>query len=156
MREWVPSKPSFLFYTKMKLIPYFYTEKFQNTFRIGSLSVFLAHAGKSVWSSEELGVLSKEKILEDYCEPNGFCVKSITIVKDIAYIEVMKEKMNLAEFYNWDEALAKPGRPECWRKFYFVTDKEGSDWWLPKGLIEAEIQGYGNVYDLWRHLRTLS
>lgn len=140
----------------MKLIPYFYTEKVQNNFVIRSLSVFLAHAGKSVWCSEESGILSEKCILEDYCEPNGFFVKSLKIVKDTAYIEVEKEKMNLSDFYTWEEALAKPGRPECWRTFYFVSDKEGNDWWSPKGLIEAEIQGYGNVYELWRHLRTLS
>ena len=140
----------------MKLIPYFYSQKLQNTFRIVSLSVFLAHAGKSVWSSEESGQLSKETIIKEYCQPNGFLVKNICFEKDCAYIEVIKEKMNLSDFYSWEEALAKPGRPECWRTFYFVQDKEGSDWWSPKGLIEAEIQGYGNVYDLWRHLRTLS
>jgi hypothetical protein len=153
MREWVPSKPSFLFYTKMKLIPYYYTEKVQNSFTIGCLCVFLAHAGKSVWCSEDSDILSKKTILEDYCEPNGFFVKTLTIVKDTAYIEVVKEKMNLSEFYTWEEAVAKPGRPECWRPFFFIKDKEGSDWWSPKGLIEAEIQGYGNVMDLFQMIR---
>jgi hypothetical protein len=139
----------------MKLIPYFYTEKNQNTFTIVSLSVFLAYAGKSVWSSEESGILSEKTILEDYCEPNGFIIKNLSIHNDTAYIEIDASAMNLSDFYTWEEALAKPGRPECWRRFYFVQDKVGTDWWSPKGLIEAEIQGYGNVYDLWRHLRTL-
>jgi hypothetical protein len=140
----------------MKLIPYFWKQKNQSKFRFTSLSVFMSHAGKSIWCSDESGTLSKQTILEDYCEPNGFVVKSIHLDKDTAYIEVDAEKMNLSDFYTWEEALQKPGKPECWRSFYFVQDKEGCDWWSPKGLIEAEIQGYGNAYDLWRHLRTVS
>ena len=138
----------------MKLVPFFLTETIKNTFHVQILSVFLAHAGKAVWSTEELGILSQEVILRDYCEPNGFVVKQLQIEKDIAYIQIDPEKTNLSDFYTWDEALHTAGKPECWRRFFFLQDKEGSDWWSPKGLIEAEIQGFGNIDALFRHLRT--
>lgn len=139
----------------MKLLPFFLTEKTKHTFHMQTLSLFLAFAGKSVWVTDEPGILSQKTILEDYCEPNGFFVKKITIQKDIAFLEIDPLKTNLSDFYTWEEALRKPTKPECWRHFYFLQDKEGSDWWSPKGLIEAEIQGYGNVEELFRHLRTL-
>jgi hypothetical protein len=138
----------------MKLIPYFLRKRNQNTFCLETLNVFLAHAGKAVWTTEEQGLLSLDTILHDYCEANGLIVNQVFLEKDVAFLEVNPEKTNLSEFYTWEEALAKPGKPECWRRFYFLQDKEGSDWWSPKGLVEAEIQGFGNVQDLHRHLRT--
>lgn len=139
----------------MKLLPFFLTETTKNTFHVHILSVFMAHAGKSIWTTEEKGIVSREAILRDYCEPNGFVIKQLLLEKDIAYIQIDPEKTNLSDFYTWEEALANPAKPECWRRFYFFQDKEGSDWWSPKGLIEAEIQGFGNVETLFRHLRTL-
>lgn len=124
-------------------------------FSVQILSVFLAHAGKSIWTTEELGSVSRETILKDYCEANGFVVKDLVIEKDTAYIQVDPEKTTLSDFYTWEEALAQSGKPECWRRYYFFQDKEGGDWWSPKGLLEAEIQGFGNVEILFRHLRTL-
>jgi hypothetical protein len=140
----------------MKLVPFFLTNQSQNTFTIVSASFFLAHAGKSIWTTDESGTVSEKTILEDYCEPNGFVVESIKIVDTtLAFLQVNPSKMNLSDYYTWDEALQHPNKPECWRKFYFIQDKEGADWWSPKGLVEAEIQGFGNVVELWRHLRTL-
>lgn len=140
----------------MKLIPFYLRESFKNSFKIQTLTLFLGYAGKSVWTTEESGFLNSEQILKNYCEPNGIFVKSIHIEKDRAYIEVDEQKTNLSEFYTWEEALRKPGKPECWRRFYFLHDKEGGEWWSPKGLIEAEIQGLGNVEEIYRHLRTSS
>lgn len=139
----------------MKLVPFFLTESMKHTFYVQTLFVFLSHAGKALWATDESGVVSRETILSDYCEANGFVVKRFFIEKDIAFIEIDPQTTNLSDFYTWEEALEKPGKPECWRRFYFLQDKEGSDWWSPKGLIEAEIQGFGNIETLFRHLRTL-
>ena len=138
----------------MKLVPFFLRESFKHTFHIHILYVFLGYAGKSVWTTEESALLSTEEIVNNYCEPNGIVGKGIRIEKDIAYIEVDDKKTNIADFYTWEEALQKPAKPECWRRFYFFHDKEGGEWWSPKELIEAEIQGLGNVEELYRHLRT--
>jgi hypothetical protein len=139
----------------MKLVPFFLKESTKHLFHIQTLTVFLAHAGKALWTTDESGVVSKEKILSDYCEANGFVVKEINIEKDIAFLEIDPRATNISDFYSWEEALTTPGRPECWRRFHFIQDKEGGDWWSPKGLIEAELQGFGNVESLFRHLRTL-
>jgi hypothetical protein len=140
----------------MKLVPFFLTKHIQNGFTIVSLSLFLSHAGKSIWTTDEPGFISQQSIVQEYCEPNGFVVECIqSLDKTLAFVQVNPSKMNISEFYTWEEALHQPTKPECWRKFYFVQDKDGAEWWSPKGLIEAEIQGFGNVVDLWRHLRTL-
>jgi hypothetical protein len=55
----------------------------------------------------------------------------------------------LNEFYNWDEALAMPSKPECWRSFYFFKDTHGDDWWTPKNILDAEIQGLGSIHSLF-------
>jgi len=140
----------------MKLVPFFLTNHTQNNFTIVSLSLFLSHAGKSIWTPDESGTLNEATIYEDYCQPNGFVVESIRMQgTSIAFIQVNPQKMNLSDFYTWDEALQITAKPECWRKFYFIQDKDGAEWWSPKGLFEAEIQGFGNISELWRHLRTL-
>lgn len=126
----------------------------RNDFQITSLHVFLSHAGKSIWKTDESGFVKIEKILEDYCEPNGFVLKRTHVDTQnmIVYLEVDPEKTNLSDFYTWEEALTKPTKPECWRRFLFVKDAEQADWWLPKDCIEAEIQDYGSICDLYTFL----
>jgi hypothetical protein len=142
----------------MKLVPYILSQKELQHFTITRIALFLSHGGKSIWKTDTTALLSTKEILDEYCEPNGFVVDSIKIdtQKKIAYIQVNKEKTKLSEFYTWDEAYLHVGKPECWRRFYFVKDKEGADWWSPKGLIEAEIQDYGNVQDLFLDISSWS
>lgn len=112
------------------------------------------HAGKSIWKTDEPGFVPLQTIVEDYCEPNGFVIKRTyeDTQNNITYIEVDPEATNLSDFYTWEEALRKPSKPECWRRFIFVKDAEQADWWSPKELIEAEIQEYGNVWTLYTFL----
>jgi hypothetical protein len=144
----------------MKLVPYILTQKELEHFTITRIALFLSHGGKSIWKADTptSTLLTKKEILDEYCIPNGFVVDSISIdaQNKIAYIQVNKEKTNLSEFYTWDEAYVHAGKPECWRHFYFVKDKEGADWWSPKGLIEAEIQDFGNVHDLFLQISSWS
>jgi hypothetical protein len=139
----------------MKLVPFFLQESIKNTFRVHILYLFLGYAGKSVWTTEDQDFLSAQTILQDYCEPNGIFVKNIQIEKDIAYIQVNNTQTNIADFYSWEEAVNKSEKPECWRRFYFLEDAQGGDWWSPKGLVEAEIQGLGNIEEVYRHLRRI-
>lgn len=135
----------------MKLVPFILTSKQSGPFTFTTLSLFLTHAGKSIWKTDEPGFVSFNTILEDYCEPNGFVIQRSHVdkTKNIVYLQVDAEKMNLSDFYTWDEAIAHPSKPECWRRFLFMKDAEKADWWSPMGLVEAEIQDYGNVHDLY-------
>ncbi len=139
----------------MKLLPFILTEKKTPHFEITKLSLFLSHAGKALWQTDEAGMLSQKTIQEEYLEPNGMIAKKIRLdaKQQMAYIEINKESLHLQDFYTWEEALAKPSKPECWRHFYFVTDKEGAAWWAPKGLVEAEIPEIGNVDTLFTRLQ---
>lgn len=151
-----PSKPSFLFIIKMKLVPFILTKKKVNTFHVTSCNIFLSHAGKSVWKINEPETVSLQTILQEYCEPNGLYVQKTFLDKlsQIIYLQIDTTKTNLSEFYSWEEALAHPNKPECWRKFYFIQDKEGADWWSPQGLIEGEIQDLGNIANCYERIQT--
>jgi hypothetical protein len=133
----------------MKLLPYILTKRETKDFTFWKFTVFLSFAGKSIW--EESGPLSKSVIQHDYCELNGLYAKDIVIdpKKQLALIQIDTQKTNLSEFYIYEEALQKPDKPECWRSFYFIQDKGQIFWWSPKGLIEAEIQGGGNIQELF-------
>jgi hypothetical protein len=151
LREMVPSKPSLLFSTKMKLVPFILSQKQVNQFTVSQIQVFLAYAGKSVWKTEESGSVSLKTILQDYCEPNGLTVQKTYVDKQnqIAYLMIDPTKTTLTDFYTWEEALAHQTKPECWRRFSFIQDSDQADWWSPQGLVEAEIQDFGNVTNLF-------
>jgi hypothetical protein len=138
----------------MKLVPFFTTQKQTASHTIVCLTLFLGHAGKSIWKTEEPGLLSKLQILQDYCEPNGFVVESIWIdeANQIAYVEVNPKKTTLSDFYTWEEALARPEKPECWRPFYFIHDKEQSDWWSSTDIFEGELSEGGNIIELYKSI----
>lgn len=117
-------------------------------------TLFLSHAGKSIWQTEEPGCLTLDKMREDYLDPNGFAVDGIQLdtTHNIAYIQINPTKTSFGEFYTWEEALQKQEKPECWRHFYFVQDKDGTDWWSPKGLVEAEFQSGDPLFELFQEI----
>lgn len=135
----------------MKLLPYVLTKLENKEFTLWRFTLFLSHAGKALWETETPGMLSVEKIQTEYCSPNGLQVKTISLhaEKNIAYIEIDTEKTNFSDFYTWEEAMMRNDKPECWKHFYFIQDNNHTFWWTPKGLIEGEVQGGGNIQELF-------
>ena len=140
----------------MKLVPFFLTKRIQKNLgpselTIYKLMIFLDKAGKQSWGTETEALYTEKELMQEYLEPNGIVAKHIVIdkKKSLAFIEVDQEKLLLNEFYNWDEALLLPSKPECWRSFYFFKDAHGDDWWSPKNILDAEIQGLGSVHSLF-------
>ena len=115
--------------------------------------IFLDKAGKQSWATEEedSSHYTEKELIQEYLEPNGFVSKKIVInsKKSLGLIEIDEEKLRLNDFYNWDEALAMPSKPECWRSFYFFKDSIGDQWWSPKYILDAEVQGLGSIYLLF-------
>ncbi len=140
----------------MKLLPFILNKKKVNTFIITSVNVFLSHAGKSIWKTEESGNIPFQSILEEYCEPNGIFVEKshMDTLNQVAYLCIDKTKTNVSDFYTWEEALQIQTKPECWRRFYFIQDYDGAEWWSPEGLTETEIQDYGNISLLYKMIQT--
>lgn len=130
----------------MKLIPYFLTKRSLKELEAIRLSVFLSHAGKSLWKTEESGMLSEKQIREDYLDPNGLDAKHIVLDANAqaAWIYVDETKTKISEFYSWEEALASPQKPECWRNVYWMRDAQGCHWWSPKGIASAELPEIGS------------
>ena len=135
----------------MKLVPFVLTQKEPTSnydLRKYKWLVFMSHAGRGIWNTDEPGLISEQTIQQDYLIPNGIVSSRIYIdkVAQIAWIQVNPQKTNLADFYSWEEALANTNKPECWRPFYFFKDAHNADWWSGKGIEgDAEIQGLGNV-----------
>ena len=137
----------------MKLVPFFLVKKTHrgNEIQHIQLSMFLRFAGKAAWITGESGTITEATLRTDYLEANDIVPKRIVLdkQKQIAWIEVDETKTNLREFYTWDEALANPSKPECWRQFHFFKDRNGADWWSGRSLqAEAEIQDLGNVAEI--------
>lgn len=141
----------------MKLVPFVLTHKKQGSFVLTRCTLFLAHAGKSIWQTDEAGSISVEKLYEDYLDPNGFVVDHINLdsTKQIAFAQIDPVKTSFAEFYTWEEALTKSEKPECWRHFYFVRDAEQTDWWSPRGIVEADFQSGESLSDLFQEILSL-
>lgn len=132
----------------MKLIPFWIQRTHRGSLSVLKINVFLSLAGKRVWKTEETGPISEEQIRKDYCEPNGLGVERLWIDSHTAYIQIDPSKTSLSEFYSWEEALAHPSKPECWRPFYWIVDSEGKEWWTPNGVPEAELGEYGSIHSL--------
>lgn len=141
----------------MKLIPYFLTNRPLKNLEGIRLSLFLSSAGKSVWKTDEPGLLSEKDIRENYLEPNGFVVTKLVIEKQnqTAWIRIDQTKTKLSEFYTWEEALQSSSKPECWRHFYWMRDEKGSHWWSPTGAAGAEIADLGQLQEILERIETL-
>ena len=140
----------------MKLLPFILAKKEVNAFHITSVNVFLSHAGKSVWKTEEPGNIPIQSILQEYCEPNGIYVLQwyIDLPNQTVFLLVDPTKTNVSEFYTWEEAIQQQTKPECWRRYYFIQDIDGANWWSPESLTETEIQDYGNIANLHKIIQT--
>ena len=143
---------------EMKLVPFFLTSSDKTSLRIHKLTIFLRHAGKAVWKTDESGFVPEDIILNDYLLANDIHSKKITYNKDktIAWIQVDPTLTDISEFYSWDEALEKGTKPECWRSFYFFKDENNADWWTPKAFqCEADIQDLDNVAKVYEDILSL-
>ena len=135
----------------MKLLPYCFTHPplSGSDLQATCAWVFLSLAGKRLWQTDE-AVVSDDEICRLYCEPNGLPVRRIVrdSSKDLAYVEIDSSQLRLSDFYSWEEALQRKDKPECWRRFLFLKDKQGFDWWSPPGLPDAELPEIGSVSSL--------
>lgn len=137
----------------MKLVPYFFTHPPAKQGTLSCLWIFLSFAGKRLWQTEEPGSVSSEEILSSYCEPNGLPIVKIDRQGEIAYLEVDPSSLRFSDFYQWEEALRLPEKPECWKRFVSLQDAEGNEWWSGSGILEAELPELGSVDSVVRSLR---
>lgn len=121
------------------------------------ISIFLDKAGKSLWQTEDEDKLTEDSLRDEYLEPNGIVASSIHIDEQTktAWIHVDTHKTRMSDFYTWDEAAARPDKPECWRDFYFFWNEHDEAFWSPQYVNspDAEIQGLGNVQSLLQKIK---
>jgi hypothetical protein len=92
----------------MILIPYFIDYRNQNWIKFG---VFLSSGGRETWSIEDKTEKKITKILKD----NGFPLSELNIQKGVIYAKIDYEKLNLTEFYTWEEVDPKTSNEDTWR-----------------------------------------
>jgi len=92
----------------MILIPYFIDYRNQNWIKFG---VFLSSGGRETWSIEDKTEKKITKILKD----NGFPLSELNIQNGVIYAKIDYEKLNLTEFYTWEEVDPKTSNEDTWR-----------------------------------------
>jgi len=104
---------------KMFILPFYYRTVVSHSVSLYQI-VLLTLAGKHLWSEEDT-----LRICEDILTPNGLVMKRPPFRQgDIVFCEVDVTKMDMADFYQWDELeeleLDDGSSPFCWRTFYRV------------------------------------
>ena len=81
----------------------------QNWIRLG---LFLCTGGRSAWSIDDTDtdVQITEMLLE-----NGFPVTKLHRTKTITYAEIDYSRLNMKNFYTWDEIQPRTSEEDVWR-----------------------------------------
>jgi len=93
----------------MILIPYFIDTSKKDWIQLG---LFLCSGGHEVWSVDE-----SEKQVAQMLSTNGFPVLTMDRQSDALYAKIDIAKLQMADFYTWDELDPKTSQEDCWRIF---------------------------------------
>ena len=135
----------------MKIIP-FILKNHPGSLEMSALKLFVAHAGKAIWTTDE--TLTVSQLEQEYLVPNGLISKRVHLVGTTFFVEIDPEKTKCSDFYTWDEALQLPNRPECWRSYYFFKDTTGAEWFSSRFLQgDNELEGRP-IHDYYEEILT--
>lgn len=102
----------------MFVVPFFFRESLPSLieWQIQPLTLFLENRGKQVCSAEDI---------EDWLVTNGFVWKRKWVVGKTCFVEIDLEKMDLADFYSFEQLTKQQSRgtEECWRTFFLLRAK---------------------------------
>jgi hypothetical protein len=94
----------------MIVLPYFIDRSNDNWIK---LNVFMIEGGRSLWYTEDT-----EKQVKKMLKANGFPLLSYKVDNSVIYANVDNTKLNLSEFYIWDEVDPKTSDKDLWRTYY--------------------------------------
>jgi len=103
----------------MFVVPFFYRTPVQSliSWHLQPIVVFLENRGKQICQVDSP---------RDWLTENGFHVKHQWQVADTLYVEVAEDRMNLSDFYSFEQLTLQQqkGTEECWRTFFLMNSEE--------------------------------
>jgi len=113
------------------------------------LGLFLTNGGRSIW---EIGAEATDKDIIDSLSKNDIPVLSLTRLSDVIYAKIDKKRLNLNDFYTWDEIDPKTSTLDVWR---IISIPRGlwsckifrEELWKNMGAIESRREGLELLLD---------
>lgn len=93
----------------MILLPYFIDTSNQSWTK---LNLFLTEGGRGFWQTDET-----EKQVKKMLKDNGFAVINTFTENGVMYAEVDQNKIQMSEFYTWDEVNPETSTEDVWRTY---------------------------------------
>ena len=93
----------------MILLPYFIDTSNQSWTK---LNLFLTEGGRGFWQTDET-----EKQVKKTLKDNGFAVINTFTENGVMYAEVDQNKIQMSEFYTWDEVNPETSTEDVWRTY---------------------------------------
>ena len=93
----------------MILLPYFIDTSNQSWTK---LNLFLTEGGRGFWQTDET-----EKQIKKTLKDNGFAVINTFTENGVMYAEVDQNKIQMSEFYTWDEVNPETSTEDVWRTY---------------------------------------
>jgi len=122
----------------MKLIPFVIKQKESARVNTSIVQFFLTEGGKDVW---EIGTISSLKtIQEEFLEPNGFACESLQKEGDFVFAKLDPARMNLNDFYTWEELQVDKKKEDCFRTFFFCEEKLTQKDWFFSELLQTPFE----------------
>ena len=93
----------------MILLPYFIDTTNQSWTK---LNLFLTEGARGFWQTDET-----EKQVKKMLKDNGFAVINTFTENGVMYAEVDQNKIQMSEFYTWDEVNPETSTEDVWRTY---------------------------------------
>ena len=132
----------------MFILPYVYHQRKLPHMTIYEYSI-LTLGGKELWKEDD-----SLCIINDILEPNGLSIISQSRYIDVILCKLDKTKLDMSEYYNWNEIELKTDIDIfCWRKYYIIVSNQLSakpTIWLP--FPDTERLGPYSSHELFRQI----
>jgi hypothetical protein len=106
----------------MFILPYVYHQRELPHLMMYEVCI-LTVGGTKLWKEDDALC-----VINDIMEPNGLSVLSHKRDKDIVFCRVDSTKIDMTEYYEWNEIKSNTKEMElfCWRRYYLVQSRHAS------------------------------
>jgi hypothetical protein len=107
----------------MYIIPYVLEDSIESKsdFTLQKIWLFLSHGGKQLWKIQDK--ISKETIIKEYLEENGFYGNVTYSDSEYIYYKVNTNKTQMSDFWFLFDEGANDSM-DLWRQFYWIPGEE--------------------------------
>jgi hypothetical protein len=115
----------------MILLPYFIDTSNESWTK---LNLFVTEGGRSFWQTDE-----KDSDVKKMLEENGFPILKTFTENGVVYAEVDQNKIQINDFYRWDEVNPDTSMEDVWRTYLIPASLRScpifqNEFWKSTGL----------------------